>query len=60
SMSQKIISGVNNRYFNMWQKSLRSFFLGRTNRALIERYQERVKCFGYSLTDLEWIGPVVK
>src|SRR5215211_3031312 len=40
SMSQKIISGVNNRYFNLWQKNLKSFFYGRTNRAIIDRYQE--------------------
>jgi hypothetical protein len=58
SMSQKILSGVNNRYFSLWQKNLSGFFSGRTNRKLIERFESRVRCFGYSLTDLDWIGPI--
>lgn len=56
SMSQDVISGVNQRYFEFWQKSLSGFISGRRNRKLIERYEERVRCFGYSLTDLDWIG----
>jgi hypothetical protein len=59
-MSQEIISGVNQRYFNLWQKNLSGFFLGRMNRKMIERYEERVRCFGYSLTDLDWIGPIAQ
>jgi len=30
------------------------------NRTIIKRYEERVRCFGYSLNDLDWIGPVVE
>ena len=60
SMSQKILSGVNNRYFNLWQKNQFGFFSGRMSRKIIERYEQRVRCFGYSLTDLDWIGPIAE
>ena len=30
------------------------------NRKIVERYEERVRCFGYSLTDLDWIGPIAE
>jgi hypothetical protein len=60
SMSQEVISGVNNRYFQLWQKDISSLFSRRMNRKIIERYEERVRCFGYSLTDLDWIGPVTQ
>lgn len=58
SMSQKILSGVNNRYFSLWQKDLSGFFSGRANQKIMERFESRVRCFGYSLTDLDWIGPI--
>lgn len=58
SMSQKILSGVNHRYFSLWQRNLSGFFSGRTNRRIIERFESRVRCFGYSLIDLDWIGPI--
>jgi hypothetical protein len=58
SMSQEIISGVNNTYFRLWQKNLAGFFSGRMNRKIIERYEERVRCFGYSLIDLDRIEPI--
>jgi hypothetical protein len=57
-VSQKILSDVNTRYFKIWNKKLSGFFSGPMNRALITRYEERVRCFGYSLTDLDWLGPV--
>jgi hypothetical protein len=60
SLSQKILTGVNNRYFTLWQKKLDGFFSGRMNRKIIERYEQRVRCFGYSLTDLDWIGPIAE
>ena len=25
---------------------------------LSKLYEERLRCFGYSLTDLDWIGPM--
>jgi hypothetical protein len=58
SMSQEIMSGVNNRYFNLWRKSLSGIVSGRRNRKIVERFEGRVRCFGYSLTDLDWIGPL--
>ena len=58
SMSQKILSDVNKRYFNKWNSNLSGLLSGPMNRAIIKKYEERVKCFGYSLTDLDWIGPV--
>lgn len=57
AISEKIISGVNNRYFAQWQKKRSGFFSGIMNRRIVERYEERVRAFGYSLTDLNWIGP---
>jgi hypothetical protein len=58
SVSQKILSGVNQKYFKIWNKKLSGLFSGPMNRTLIKRYEERMRCFGYSLTDLDWIGPV--
>lgn len=59
SMSQKILTDVNKKYFKQWQKKLSGLFSGPMNRKIIERYEDRVRCFGYSLTDLDWIGPIV-
>lgn len=60
SMKQKILSGVNEKYFKIWNKKLSGFLSGPINRRIIDRYEERVRCFGYSLTDLNWVGPIVK
>ncbi|HKG52844.1 MAG TPA: sulfotransferase [Anaerolineales bacterium] len=59
SVSQKILSDVNKKYFKIWNQKLAGFFSGSVNRMLIKRYEERIRCFGYSLTDLDWIGPVI-
>ncbi|HEX6035443.1 MAG TPA: sulfotransferase [Anaerolineales bacterium] len=59
SMNQEIISGANNRYFELWQRKHSGFFSGRMNRKIVEQYEERVRCFGYSLIDLNWIGPIL-
>jgi hypothetical protein len=58
SMSQEILRGVNNRYFNLWGKNQSGFLSGKMARKIIEQYEERVRCFGYSLIDLDWIGPI--
>jgi hypothetical protein len=58
SMSQKVLSHVNEKYFAIWNKRLSGLLSGPLNRRMIERYEERVRCFGYSLTDLDWIGPI--
>jgi hypothetical protein len=56
SMSQDILSGVNKRYFSLWKKSQSGLLSRRMAHKIIEQYEERVRCFGYSLTDLDWIG----
>lgn len=56
AMSQKIISGVNNRYFELWEKKRSGYFSGIFHRKTVKAYEERVRLFGYSLTDLNWIG----
>jgi hypothetical protein len=58
SMSQEILSGVNIRYFDFWKKNQAGLFSGRMTRKITEQYEERVRCFGYSLTDLDWVGPI--
>jgi len=59
SMSQRVLSDVNRKYFNMWERKQAGFFSGMLARAMLARYEERVRCFGYSLTDLDWIGPIL-
>lgn len=58
STSQNILSDVNQKYFEIWNKKLSGLFSGAINRRIIERYEERVRCFGYSLKDPNWIGPM--
>jgi hypothetical protein len=60
STNQKILSDVNQKYFNLWNNKLSGLFSGPMNRKIIARYEERIHCFGYSLTDLDWIGPIVE
>ena len=60
SMREKIITGVNQRYFDRWQQNRSGFFSARMNQKIIERYEDRVRCFGYSLIDLDWIGPIAE
>ena len=60
SMNQKVLSDVNKKYFGMWNRKLSGLFSGPMNRAIMQRYEERIRCFGYSLTELDWIGPVVE
>jgi len=60
SMSQKILTDVNKKYFQKWNGKLAGFFSGMMHQDIIRRYEDRVRCFGYSLTDLDWIGPIVE
>jgi len=60
SIHQKILSDVNKKYFQMWNRKSSGLLSGIMNRKIVQRYEERVRCFGYSLTDLDWIGPVVE
>jgi sulfotransferase family protein len=59
-VSQKILSDVNRKYFQIWKTKLSGFFSGPMNRTLLRRFEERVRCFGYSLVDPDWIGPMVE
>src|SRR6266545_4254485 len=45
SMSQKILSDVNKKYFKIWNRNLSGIFSGMLNRTIIKRYEERVRCF---------------
>jgi hypothetical protein len=60
SMSQKVLTDVNKKYFKIWDQKLSGFLSGPMNRKIIKRYEDRVRCFGYSLTDLNWIGPIAE
>jgi len=57
-VNQKILSDVNQKYFGKWNRSLSGIFSGILPRSIIKRYEERVRCFSYSLVDLDWTGPV--
>ena len=58
--NQKILSHVNRKYFRIWNNSLAGYFSGRMARDIINQYEERVRRFGYSLIDLDWIGPITE
>jgi len=47
----EIRSGINQKYFKMWEKKKNSFFTKRKIRGIIEKYENEVNSFGYSLID---------
>lgn len=47
-------SGVNQRYFASWRRQ--RLLWSRRRRRLVHRLEESVNAFGYSLTDLDWLG----
>lgn len=49
---QKVLSGVNDKYFSKWRKDQQGFFSGITTKSLINRFETRFNRFGYSLVDL--------
>jgi hypothetical protein len=49
----EIAPDVNRKYFARWEKSRGNPVLRRYMRRLVDRYEERVARFGYSLSDLE-------
>jgi hypothetical protein len=51
--NQKVLSGVNKKYFSMWKKDLNGFLSGIVAKRMIKRFETRLNRFGYSLTDLE-------
>ncbi len=60
SVRQEIRADVNKKYFKIWDRKLSGVFSGPLNRALIGRFEKRVRCFGYSLADPNWIGPITE
>lgn len=57
---QKILSGVNQKYFNRWQRELSGLLTGYNCRSIIKRFEERCRSFGYSLIDLDYLAPGVE
>lgn len=58
--SQKILSNVNQKYFQKWQKEQQGLLSGPNSRLIIKRYEDRCRRFGYSLVDPEFAAqPVV-
>ena len=51
--NQKVLSGVNNKYFSMWKKDLSGFLTGMVARSMISKFEKRLNRFGYSLIDLD-------
>ncbi len=49
---QKVLSGVNDKYFAMWRRDRDGLFRGTTARSMVRRVETRLNRFGYSLVDL--------
>ena len=47
----EIRKGINQKYFKMWEKKKNSLFSKRKIRKIIEKYENEVTNFGYSLTN---------
>ena len=55
---QKIIPDVNQKYFLKWKREQAGWLSGLNSRSLIRRFEDRCRCFGYSLADPGFLGPV--
>lgn len=51
--TQKVLSGVNAKYFSKWQKDHLGFLSRFVARKMVNRFESRLSSFGYSLIDLE-------
>ncbi len=51
-------SDINEKYFAMWQRDLQGGLTRAMRRALIRRYEERLRPFGYSLLDVRRADPL--
>jgi hypothetical protein len=57
---QKILSGVNQKYFDKWKKEQEGLLSGPNSRWVVKNFEDRCRQFGYSLVDPEYAGePVV-
>ncbi len=52
-VEQRILSKVNDKYFNFWQRDQNRFFPGFETRSMIKRFETRLNSFGYSMVDLD-------
>jgi len=57
---QEILSGVNRKYFDKWRKDLSGLLSGIMSRAMIKRFEDRFRTFGYSLVDLDFVSEIVE
>lgn len=57
-IEQKILPHVNEKYFSRWRQDREKLFFQRTTQKMIERYEERLHPFGYSLVDLNISEPM--
>ena len=48
---EEIKKGINRKYFEIWEKKRTSFFSKRKIKKIIEKYEDEVNSFGYSLAD---------
>jgi hypothetical protein len=56
---QKILSGVNQKYFARWSRERQGMFSGPGCRAIMDRFEDRCRKFGYSLAEPERIAEPV-
>jgi len=56
--TQKILSNVNEKYFDKWRNDLKGWFSAISSRPLIDRFEQRFNKFGYSLVDLHRADPM--
>ena len=47
----EIRKGINQKYFKMWEKKKNSFFSKRKIKKIIDKYENEVNNFGYSLIE---------
>lgn len=56
-VEQEVTTAINERYFARWRHDASRWPSRMTTARLVDRYEERVRSFGYSLVDLDWVGP---
>lgn len=55
---QKILPTVNEKYFSLWKNMQDSLISRHTIRKSIEKYEKRIRAFGYSLEELPYLDSV--
>ncbi len=57
-VQQKVLTGVNDKYFKKWQNDLNSFLPSFEAKSMITRFESRLRPFGYSIVDLDLCAPL--